>query len=209
MMRFLAACLFTPLSAQLKLGLRIGMSTTLLEANEVEVPSPGGSSFLDLDIDQLHFGIHGGLVLQGQLGNFLIQPEVLFNSNRVDYRVDDLRSGSAVTTIRTEKYQYLDIPFLLGFRARPFRLYAGPEARLFIDSSSELLDFPGYEQKFREATFSWIAGLGLDVWNLMLDVRYEGNFSKFGEHITFNGQQYAFDKNPARVLVSVGLLFGK
>ena len=63
MMLFLAACLFTPLSAQLKLGLRIGMSTTLLEANEVEVPSPGGSSFLDLDIDQLHFGIHGGLVV--------------------------------------------------------------------------------------------------------------------------------------------------
>lgn len=209
MMLFLAACLFTPLSAQLKLGLRIGMSTTLLQTNEVEVPSPGGGSFLKLDIDQLHFGIHGGLVLQAQLGNFLIQPEVLFNSNRVDYRVDDLRGGNLASTIRTEKYQNLDIPFLLGFRARPFRFHAGPKARLFVDSSSELFDFPGYEQKFREAAFSWIAGLGLDVWNLMLDVRYEGNFSKFGDHITFNEQQYAFDKKPARLLVSVGLLFGK
>ena len=68
---------------------------------------------------------------------------------------------------------------------------------------------PRPTQKFDQATFGWLASLGLDVWNLMLDIRYEGNFSKFGDHFTYNGQQYSFDNSRARILVSVGISFGK
>ncbi|MCO6475491.1 MAG: hypothetical protein J5I94_02665 [Phaeodactylibacter sp.] len=199
----------TALSAQVKLGLRMGMGTTQANTNEIHVPEPGGGDFLNINVQDLYFGIHGGLVLQARLGSFLIQPELLFNSNRVDYRVEDLRGSTVETFIRTEKYQKLDIPFLLGYQAKPFRFHAGPVAHIFIDSSSELFDFPGYEQKFEQATYGWVAGIGLDLWNLMLDVRYEGNFSKFGDHITFNGQQFAFDNNPSRILLSLGILFGK
>ena len=196
-------------SAQVKLGLKLGLSSTQLNANEVDVTDPNGVDFLKINLDEARFGIHAGVVIQAQLGAFLLQPELLFNSNRVDYRVEDLSGPVAETFIRTEKYQYLDIPVLIGLRAKPFRFHVGPEAHIFINSSSELSDFDGYEQKFDQATFGWIAGLGLDVWNLMLDIRYEGNFSKFGDHITFNGRQFAFDNSPARILVSVGLLFGK
>ena len=194
--------------AQLKFGLKLGLSTTQLKSNEVEVPGQGGGDFLKLGLEEARFGIHAGAVIQAQLGAFLLQPEILFNSNRVDYRVDDLSGSDVITTIRTEKYQYMDIPVLFGLKARPFRIYAGPEAHIFIDSSSELFDFDGYEQKFEQATFAWIGGLGIDIWNLMLDVRYEGNFSKFGDHITFYGQRFNFDNNPSRILVSLGILFG-
>lgn len=205
----LVAAAATTLSAQVKLGLRIGLSTTQVNTDEINVPGQSGGNFLNIDVNELYYGIHGGLVVRADLGGFLIQPELLFNSNRVDYRIEDLTGGNVVTSIRTEKYQNLDIPLLLGLRAKPFRIHAGPVAHIFIDSSSELTDFPGYEQKFEQATFGWVAGLGLDVWNLMLDLRYEGNFSKFGDHITFNGQQFAFDNNPARIMLSVGILFGK
>ncbi len=198
-----------PAFAQLKFGLKLGMSTTQFDANEVDIANPGGGEFLKLNLEEARFGIHAGVVIQAQLGAFLLQPEILFNSNRVDYQVDDLSGSTVITSIRTEKYQYMDLPVLFGLRARPFRIYAGPEAHIFINSSSELFDFNGYEQKFQQATFGWIGGLGLDLWNLMLDVRYEGNFSKFGDHITFDGQQYAFDNSPARILVSLGILFGK
>ncbi|MCB0560983.1 MAG: PorT family protein [Lewinellaceae bacterium] len=198
-----------PALAQVKLGLKLGLSSTQLDANEIDINGLGGNPFLKLNLEQARFGIHAGAVIQAQLGAFLLQPEILFNSNRVDYRVEDLSGSSPLTSIRTEKYQYLDIPLLLGVKAKPFRFQAGPEAHIFINSSSELSDFSGYEQKFEQATFGWLASLGLDVWNLMLDIRYEGNFSKFGDHITFNGQPYSFDKSRARILASVGILFGK
>lgn len=203
------ACVATVLSAQVKLGLRIGMSTTQVNPNEIQAPGPGGSGFLNIDVEKLYFGIHGGAVIQARLGNFLLQPEFLFNSNRVDYQVKSQNGGITIADIRTEKYQYLDIPVLLGYRAKPFRFHAGPEAHIFINSSSELFDLSGYEQKFEQATYGWIAGLGLDVWNLMLDIRYEGNFSEFGSHITLNGQTFSFDNRPARILLSLGILFGK
>lgn len=206
---FVLASAALPAFAQLKLGLKLGMSTTQFDANEVGITNPGGGEFLKLNLEDTPFGIHAGVVIQARLGAFVLQPEILFNSNRVDYKVDDLSGSTVVASIRTEKYQYMDIPVLLGLRAGPLRIHAGPEAHIFINSSSELFDFDGYEQKFQQATFGWIGGLGLDVWNLMLDVRYEGNFSKFGDHITFNGQQFAFDNSPARILVSLGILFGK
>ena len=209
MLLFLLVTVSIPALAQLKLGLKLGLSSTQLDANEINISDPGGNPFLKLNLEEARFGIHAGAVIQAQLGAFLLQPEILFNSNRVDYRVEDLSGPMAVSSIRTEKYQYLDIPFLLGIRAKPFRFQAGPEAHIFINSSSELFDFSGYEQKFEQATFGWLASLGLDVWNLMLDIRYEGNFSKFGDHLTFNGQQYSFDKSRSRILVSAGILFGK
>ncbi len=202
-----AACL--PAEAQLKLGLRMGVSTFDLPNEEQEISGAGAQGILRLSPEEARYGIHGGLIVQAQIGGFLLQPEVLFNSNRVDFRVVELQSSGFVTTIVTEKYQNVDIPLLLGARLGPLHVQAGPVAHIFVNSSSGLFDFPSYEQRFEEATFGWVAGLGLDLWNLMLDVRYEGNFSKFGEHITFNGQQYAFSKSPSRILLSVGILFGK
>ena len=43
----------------------------------------------------------------------------------------------------------------------------------------------------------------------MIDLRYEGNFSKFGDHITFFGDEYKFDQSAARFLISLGFMFGK
>ena len=196
-------------NAQVRLGLRAGLSTTDLQVDPLTISAPNGLDYLELAVNEAHFGIHGGLVLQARIGKrFLLQPEVLFNSSRVDFKAKELGMPGATGDIFTEKYQYLDIPFLLGFRFGPFRLQAGPEAHIFLNSSSDLFDFEGYGQRFRSASYGWIGGLGLDIWNIMLDVRYEGNFSSFGDHIRFNGQDYAFDTSPARWLFSLGILFG-
>ena len=199
-----------PAYAQLRLGLRAGLSTTDLQVDPETVFGPGGGDYLKLAVDEAHFGIQAGLVIQANIGEkFMLQPEVLFNSNKVDYRVTDLDDPNAAAMIKSENYQYLDIPVLLGYRAGPFRLHAGPEAHIYLNSSSGLFDFEGYGQRFKDATYGWIAGIGLDIWNFMLDVRYEGNFTKFGDHITFYGETYDLGNPPSRWLFSVGYMFGK
>lgn len=188
---------------QLRFGLKVGGSTTDINAKEFEVRD--GVDEIGVALKDAKYGIHGGLVIRGQIGKFLIQPEVLFNSNSVDYEVTNL--SNFTTQIKEEKFQYLDIPVLLGFKFGPLRLMAGPEGHIFINNSSELTDFSSYDDKFKTMTISWLGGVGLDIWSLMLDVRYEGNFEEFGDHIRFGGQEFNFDNRPSRWTFSVGFLF--
>ena len=152
-----------------------------------------------------NYGIHGGIVIRALIKKkFLIQPEVLFNSNSVDYKVTEL--DNLTEQIKTEKFQYLDIPILLGVKLGPLRLMAGPEGHIFINNTSELTDFSTYKDKFDDMTISWLGGAGLDIWNLMLDVRYEGGLQRFGDHIRFGNQQFDFADRPSRWTFSVGFL---
>lgn len=198
------------LSAQVRLGLRAGLVNLNTPASANTIPQGGSTPSLQLDVDQARFGIQGGLVLQIPVGEkWIIQPEVILNSNRVDYEVEELRNSGAVTKVLSEKYQYLDIPLLLHYRIGALRLCGGPLGHLYINSSSDLLAYDNYEQRFEELTYGYQLGIGLDIWNIMLDVRYQGNFTEFGNHMYFNENRYDFDQRPERLIFSVGLLLGK
>ena len=151
--------------------------------------------------------MHGGLIFKYRKKRWSIQPEILFNSNRVDFEVEDVNNPELGTQIREETYQYLDIPLLIGLHLGPIHLQGGPVGHVFLNSSSELSDFEGYRQDFEDLTLGWQAGLGLDIWNFTLDFRYEGNFTNFGEHIEFFGDTYDFDDKPSRWLFSLGYYF--
>lgn len=194
---------------QVRLGFKGGMTTTNLETAQVNVPDGSGNPSLALDVDQARFGIQAGLLLQVTMGKkAFLQPEVLFNSTRVDFAVEDFSSGSAAELF-SEKYQYVDLGLMLNYRLGPLRLAAGPVGHLYVNSTSDLLAFSDYEQRFETMTYGYQVGAGLDIWNIMLDFRYEGNFTRFGDHIYFDGQRYAFDEAPARLIFTLSLLLGK
>lgn len=205
----LSLCALT-LSAQVRIGIRAGLVNLNVPSSPNNIPEGGRSPELNLDVDEAQFGIQGGLVLQIPLGEkWIIQPEVIFNSNRVDYEVEELRSSGAVRKVLSEKYQYLDIPLLLQYRIGALRLCGGPLGHVYINSTSDLLAYENYEQRFEDLTYGYQIGAGLDIWNIMLDVRYQGNFTRFGDHMYFNDQRYDFDQRPERLIFSLGLLLGK
>jgi hypothetical protein len=196
--------------AQIQFGFKGGLSTTDVNVDELEVLQMGGGDRLRLALEEARYGVHAGVMLRIPLGKtLLLQPEVVFNSNTVEFMVDDLSQQGSAGMLLEEKYQYLDIPFLLGAKLGPLRLMAGPEGRVFIDSASDLFEFENYDQTFEDLTVSFLAGAGLDLWNLTLDVRYEGNFDNFGDHINFAGQQYEFNQSESRWIFSVGFFLGR
>lgn len=195
--------------SQVYFGVKGGLSTTSIETEDLLIVADNGSTNLSFALKEANYGVHAGVVIQALFKNFLIQPEVNFNSNKVDYKITDLAMPGALVKISSEKYQYLDIPLLLGFQFGPVRLQAGPEAHIFIASISEI-DEPTYNPSFDTATFGWLGGIGIEVWRaLLLDIRYEGNFSSFGNHLEFDGLAYEFDQSPSRLLFSLGFIFGK
>lgn len=197
------------LCGQIQFGIKAGMSTTDISVNELDILQDGGGDRLRVALADARYGVHAGVILRIPLGStFLLQPELVFNSNSVDFDVSDLNQSGTTGQILNEKYQYLDIPLLLGARLGPFRIMAGPEGRVFINSASDLFQFDNYEQTFDDLTVSYLAGVGLDLWNLTLDIRYEGNLDKFGNHLTFGGQQYEFNQSETRWIFSLGVFLG-
>lgn len=202
----IVACLMSiqMAQAQIKFGVRAGISTTDVQPGELLVTNSENFRDLKLSVSEANYGVHFGLFTQIQMGKFFIQPEAVFNSNSVDFRTEDLDN---VSQLLTERYQYLDIPLMMGFKFGPLRLQGGPVGHLFVNSKSDLFDIDGYDQNFEKMTYGWQAGVGLDIWKFVLDFKYEGAFNNFGDHIVFNDRPYQFDDKVGRMVVSLGVTF--
>jgi hypothetical protein len=192
-------------SGQFELGIRAGISSYDL-ANEGILVNNGNQQ-ISWNIANAGYGIHGGIYTRITILGVFLEPAVIFNTNSVDYNIKQIGSSGIFNTIGSERYNYVDLPLMLGVKISMLRLQGGPVGHFFINSSSDLVDFSGYSQKFKEATYGWQAGAGLDLWKFRLDLMYEGNFSKFGNHIQIGGNPYQFATTPSRLLLSLGYRF--
>jgi len=197
----------TTASAQVKFGVRGGLSSTDLKPSSFVVTNQASAEAFTLSTKEANYGYHLGVFLQAGGEKFFIQPEILFNSSSVDYSLQGNGIGDLMSNVFNETYQNIDIPIMLGFKVGPLRLQGGPVGHVHIDSSSELTDFQGYEEKFKTFTYGYQTGIGLDFWKFVIDLKYEGNFSDFGDHFTFFGNDYNFDQRPGRIVASVGIAF--
>jgi hypothetical protein len=193
---------------QIRFGLKAGLVSSGLTQENLAILDQGGVTRLKLALEDGNYGINFGALVRIELGNTFLQPELNFQSNSADFTLDDLGQPGAPTDVLRESYQYLDIPVQLGFRLGPLRLQGGPQGHLFLNSTSDLFDFADYQQNFQDFTVGYVLGGGLDIWNLMIDLRYQGNLNRFGNHITFFGNQYEFSQRPSQWNLTVGWLFG-
>jgi len=189
--------------AQFAFGLKGGLQTLLQNPDDIVIGQPDTS--FHFGVSDLKFGTQFGLWFR--IGDAVfIQPELVFNSNRTDFRIGE---NSAGEIIRTEKYQHLDLPVLVGFSAGPIRLHGGPVGHYFLKSTSDLTDFSGYKARWKQFTWGWQAGMTIGTGRISADIRYEGNFNKFGDHVTFFGDQYNFANSPSRLILALNIALVK
>lgn len=183
--------------AQFAFGLKGGFQTQLKSPNDILIGS--GDTAFHFGVHDIRFGTQFGAWFR--IGDAIfLQPEIVFNSNRTDFKVGETPASEI---IKTEKYQNLDLPILVGFKAGPFRVHGGPVGHYFLNSASELTDFDGYAARWKQFTWGWQAGLTLGTGRISADIRYEGNFNKFGDHVTFFGDQYHFSNSPTRLILAL------
>ncbi len=184
--------------AQFSFGIKGGVNTQLKKPDDIQVLADTSFNF---GVKDFKFGTQFGAYFRFGEKVFL-QPEVMFNSNRTDYKIKETSLGEIV---KNEKYQYLDFPILVGFTAGPVRVSGGPVGHYFLSSKSELTDFEGYSARFKQFTWGWQAGLTFGTGPVSVDARYEGNFNKAGDHVNFFGQPYHFSNTPARLIIGLNI----
>ncbi len=194
-------------SGQIKLVVSGGLHTVDVTSEDFNFFDKTNTDSFNLKFENASYGFHFGGGIRISLGNFYLQPELLFNSNKANFKFTDFNTSSTYDSIRTEKYQYLDIPIILGVKLGLLRLNLGPVAHIFLNNTSELLDINGYAEKFKTATFGYQAGIGFDFKFISLDIRHEGNFSKYSDHILFFGSKLNFDNKASRLIGTLSFRF--
>lgn len=205
---FVALCLaithFSASAQSFKWGLKVGISTPDIKPADVI----GGikTDSVSINVGDANYGFHFGTFVRVGLANFFIQPELNLNSSKVTYNVKALK-GAALDSLQKETFLNLDVPILVGVKLSSFRINGGPVGHLHLSSTSELTKIKNFQAKFADIKYGYQLGLGADFGKLAIDLRYEGNFDKFGDHINIGGKSFSFSKNPSRLLVSFGLSF--
>jgi len=109
------------------------------------------------------WGYHIGAFVRFSLLSLYVQPEIILTNTDVQHS-----KGNHVSTSRLTR---LDIPTMIGFSFfRTVRAQTGPIFSLLSDAgkgSSEI------KSRNKKPTVGWQAGLGIDIWKLIIDLRYE------------------------------------
>ncbi len=200
-------CLFSRLAeAQVHPGIKFGLSTPDISPKDFII-ADDGIDYYHLFVEKARYGVHAGAFIQIQIGGFFFQPEILYNSSSVDYRLDSLIGSGHGTDIIRDTYRNIDFPVILGLKTGPVRLGGGPVGHIYIGNNGGFGDYENFEPFFDNLTWGWQAGVGLDFWKLHIDARYEGNFSNLGDYITFFGKKFDFDTKNNRLIASLGFSF--
>ncbi len=124
--------------------------------------------------DDSKMGYHVGAFARVNLPILFIQPEFLYTNTGGSFQDNTFNYDVS--------FDRLDVPIMIGINfAGIFRLQAGPVASYMIDSkmtssaagADQRTLFPPKE----EFTFGYQAGLGLDIGNFLLDLKYEGGLT--------------------------------
>jgi hypothetical protein len=193
---------------QLNFGFKAGISSTQLKNESLGLLLPGGTERFKLAVKDANFGFNAGLVIRlTVLRKFIAQSEIVFNSSKVDFEINDFYAAQTLGAVLSERYTNIDLPLMAGLKFGPLRIMTGPQAHFIVNSISELTNKGGFEEKWKTVEWGWIGGVGLDIWKIMVDLRYETKFSKLGNHLIFNGQDVIFSEKPKRVMLALGFFF--
>lgn len=196
----LVAFIAIPAFSQINFGITAGAATTTVPTYDVQ----SGTSTIEA-LKTAAWGFHGGIFLRLKIAGIYLQPEAVFASNTYDYTV----TQNAVDAVKSQTFNRLEVPILLGFKLGPLRINAGPSATVQIGSPHALITDSNFNDLYSGTTFGYQAGVGLDIFKkLVLDVRYGGSLSgKFGDAVTIGTTSFKLDSRQPSLILSVGLMF--
>jgi len=182
-------CTIGTVSAQeFSIGPKVGISQGNVEVN--------GDGFSKGDSKM---GYHVGLFARLGGNALYLQPEVLYTNTGGEFKESQ---GSNEVSYKAT-FNRLDVPVLVGLKLGGlFRIQAGPVASFMLNSdvSHDLSNatLPDY----KKSNLAYQAGIGVDVGNMILDLKYEGPLGKVSESIA----GFSTDQRQNQLILSLVLL---
>jgi hypothetical protein len=171
-------------------GPRIGISTTHI--------------VFDKDLrkcydPEIGLGYQLGVLARITLPIIYIQPELLFTSNsaKVEYQCKSEINANKQSHIL--KYKKLELPIIIGMKfLELIRLQAGPVFSILIAANDNDADITS---NYSRITAGYQAGIGVDIHRFLIDIKFEGSLSKFGNKLG----EISADHRENLLIFSVGI----
>lgn len=191
-----------------KWGINGGISTTNVSPDDLVIGNEEDAQSFVLNVKDAKYGVDVGAFMHFQTNSkFFIRPEFHINTTRTDYELQDLRSTAPITNLVTESYTNFTMPINMGFKMGPLRIQGGAVGAYHLGGKSDLEAYDEYNQNFDGLSLGWQAGIGLDLWKLNIDLKYEGDFGNYAEHMEFFGNNVAFNDKEKQMKFAVGWTF--
>jgi hypothetical protein len=195
---FLAFVLVASIAfGQFSIGAKGGLNFSKLPENV----QGGTAGEIVTALDEVYTGYHFGAIVYFGFSSGYVQAELLYSQTGQDMQID-----LGTTENFESKFRTIDIPINAGIRFGPIKLGAGPVFSYLIKNDDTLGPDIDFGQKLKELTLGYQIGTGLKLGKLIIDLKYQGNLTKYGEEITFGGQTFEFDRRPHNFILSLGLL---
>jgi Outer membrane protein beta-barrel domain len=146
------------------IGPRVGFSVSPSKVHLAHGKKPTPLQLKD------HWGFHAGIFSRLELFTFYAQPEILLTSSGAKVSKDN-------QVIQLD-FTQLSIPAMAGISFfGVVRAQIGPVFSLLLSAKEKGKDVI---EHYSSMTVGWQGGLGFDLWRMVIDLKYEGNLSKFG-----------------------------
>lgn len=192
---------FSGLKAQeFVLGAKAGLTSTQVI----------GSDFKSFSSPDNYNGFLVGAYTRVGLVSFFIQPEILFRN--LNFSVANNNNSSASNNL-----SYIDVPVLFGKKfLKLVRVSAGPNFQFLVNkditvsNASNAVD-PIKGGDFKNFVLGAQAGLGVDIWKLSFDIRYDFSLTQIGEaaKLVNNNNSVDFSTRASMFQFSIGYRFIK
>lgn len=132
-------------------------------------------------------GYQAGVFVRAGLLKTYIQPEAYYNFKSTTVMVNNTSDGST-SYAGNLKFHNLDVPVLLGshiINAKAFniRIFAGPMVSFLLKSEYSTGNYNPDNYDFKNKIWGGQAGIGFDIGNVTVDIRYQTKLSKINKLI--------------------------
>ncbi len=164
----------------IKAGLNYGSNGDLRENGQTIIDNPDEN-----------FGYHVGVFSKLDLGPIYIRPELSYTLLNSEY------NNSAL------EIKKLDAPVLVGFKViGPLNFFMGPSFQYILDTELEEIELQDVKEDF---SIGLQVGIGVNLGNLGVDVRYERGLSSNEAEFSSLGQLGTLDTRPHQIILGLSL----
>jgi len=150
-----------------------------------------------------------GLMVRMENENFWLMGELLYGQSETQYSlIYTYRIAKEdETNLYAIKKSFIDMPVTVGAKLGLFEIFSGFIMSKDLTTENEMNRVDGYSESLPALRFGWHVGAGVALGPVLIDVRYQQEFSNYGTGQFINGQELRLFNLPDRFSATAAFRF--